>query len=127
MSGRMTVVPLHRDCSALFRLPVLLHVVTFCGKSNTRSPSYFDHLRPQDIVGLEFPGVPEEGMANTAPRLPLHHLAPLTVRPALRCKYVNRGARHQEGFGVKIDSMHTAKSDEDSGRPQRQNFEVLRR
>ena len=52
--------------NALKRVVVLRHVVTFCGKSNNRSPSFFDHLRPQDILGLELPGVLEIGIATLA-------------------------------------------------------------
>ena len=80
--------------SARDRLHMLIHVKKFCGKSNIRIP-FFDHPRPQDILGLEFPGVPEGGSATLAQespstlasrRLSLRDLAIAVVRPAFRCK-----------------------------------------
>ena len=98
VDDRRATEQVHRR-NALDRLPVLLHVITFCGKSNTRIPSSFDHLRPQDILGLEFPGVLEAGNTTLALRLPLRDLARPIVLLAFRLKCVNRrrgGARHRE-------------------------------
>jgi hypothetical protein len=104
MSELMSVVPLDSNTAAVLLIVSPCFSTSKLSVANPTHASSFDHLRPQDILDLEFPGVLEEGSAALALRLPLRDLAPVTVLPALRFKCVGgeepdivRSVVHRQG------------------------------